>query len=337
MTVSDCIRTYFDEYLPHIKGASPQTIVTYRQCFGLFLKFAANNCQRPVLRLEMTDLTAELIFSFLNHLEQDRHNTARSRNLRLAAIKSLAKMIRLLYPEHRHMAEMILNIPQKRYQKRLIGFFTHDEAMQIFAAVDLKQKDGFRDYAVLHLLYDSGARASEVATLTIDSFDSHKHTLAILGKGNRYRLIELWPKTVQIMQRYIEKYRRTSRVENCLFLNQRSQPLTRHGIYRICKKHLEKCFSPKRLATINPAHSFRHSCAVNMLLSGSSLTDIKNRLGHANLGSTMVYLHMSLPRKKEVQKRFLLYTRSTIASDDQIDALLDWENKQETLNWLDSL
>lgn len=339
MTFSDCIQTYFDEYLPHIKGASPRTIASYRQCFSLFLKFASRHCHRPVLQLEMSDFTAELIFSFLNHLEHDRNNTTRSRNHRLAAIKSLAKMIRLLYPEYRHIARMILNIPQKRCQKRLIGFFNHDEVMQVFGAVDLKKKDGFRNYAILHLLYDSGARASEIATLTLGGFDAYKRTLAILGKGNRYRMIELWPKTVQILQRYIERHRRgpQTRHKDTLFLNQRSQPLSRHGIYRFCRKYLEKCFSPKRLVFINPAHSFRHSCAVNMLLSGSSLTEIKNRLGHENLESTMVYLKMNLPRKKEVQKRFIRYTLSTIAADNQIDELLDWENKQETLNWLDSL
>ncbi|MFV9692147.1 MAG: tyrosine-type recombinase/integrase [Desulfobacteria bacterium] len=116
-------------------------------------------------------------------------------------------MIRLMCPEHRETAELILNIPQKRYRKRLIGYLTPDEILKVFQSVDLKEKQGVRDYAILHLLYDSGARASEIATLDIDYFDPQKRTLAILGKGNRYRLIQLWPKTTELVVRYIKKYR----------------------------------------------------------------------------------------------------------------------------------
>ncbi len=248
-------------------------------------------------------------------------------------------MIRLLYPEHRQTAEMILNIPQKRCQKRLIGFLTHDEVLKVFGAVDLKRKEGFRDYTILHLLYDSGARASEIAALKLEDFDPQKRTLAVLGKGNRYRLIALWPKTTVLVKWYIENYRLAAKVlyKDSLFLNQRKEPLTRHGIHRICKKHLKKSFTEKRLKYINPVHSFRHSCAVNMLLSGASLTEIKNHLGHENLGSTMIYLHMNLPQKREVQKRFIEYTQSNLSDDSKIDELIDWENKEEILNWLDSL
>jgi integrase/recombinase XerD len=339
MTLADCIRIYFDQYLPHIKGAGEQTIASYRQAFTLFLKFAAKHYSRSVKKLQMQDLTSQLIFCFLNHLEAERKNCARSRNHRLAAIKSLAKMIRLLYPEYRHTAEMILNIPQKRCQKKLIGFLTHDETMQVFSVVDFKKHDGFRDYTILHLLYDSGARASEIANLKLDYFDAHQQTLAILGKANRYRIVELWPKTTQLLKTYIENYRPRPHVlhRNSLFLNQRRQALSRHGIYRICKKYLEKSFPQKRLLFINPAHSFRHACAVNMLLCGESLTTIKNQLGHENLNSTMIYLHMNLTKKKEVQKRFIQFTQSTIATDSKMDELLDWQNKEKTLNWLDSL
>jgi len=339
MILSQCLEAYFDHYLPHIKGASGQTIASYRQCFTLLLRFAAKYHKLPVKQLQIKDLTRDLIFAFLCHLEQDRKNSARSRNNRLAALKSLAKMIILLYPEHREVAEAIVTIPQKRCQKKLIGFFTHDEVLKIFSAVDLKANEGFRDYAILHLLYDTGARASEIAALKLDYFEPQKQTLAILGKGNRYRIVELWPVTTHVLKGYIESYRPTPKAyhKDILFVNQRRAPLTRHGIHRICKKYLQKSFPDKRLESINPAHSFRHSCAVNMLLAGASLTEIKNQLGHENLSSTMVYLQMNLPKKREVQKRFIEYTQSNIVESQKIEELLDWENKQETLSWLDSL
>lgn len=339
MNLTACVRQFFEQYLPRIKGASPQTIETYQHALTLFLKFAASHQGKLVRELCVKELTFELIYGFLNHLEDDRNNSARTRNHRLAALKSLAKMIRLLYPEQRKIAEMILSVPQKRCQKRLVGFLSHDDVLKVFASVNLKRSDGFRDYTLLHLLYDTGARASEIAALTLSDFDPGKRTLAILGKGNRYRMVPLWPKTTQLLSRYIKRYRPDPGVlhKDALFVNQRREGITRHGIYRICLTHLEKSLDPKQLKYINPAHSFRHSCAVNMLLSGASLTEIKNHLGHEKLESTMTYLHLDLQKKKEVQKRFIDYTRSSFSDDPVLNQFLDWEKKEEILDWLDTL
>ncbi len=330
---------FFDQYLPRIKGSSTNTIKGYRDTFTLFLPFAAKYLSQKIDTISVDQLTPDLILAFLDFLEAQRHNTAQTRNHRLAVLKSLAKMIRFMYPEKREVAERILNIPQKRTQKQLIGFLYQEEIFSIFDAVDLKKKEGFRDYTILHLLYDSGARASEIATLNLDYFDPQQKTLVILGKGNRFRLINLWPKTTELIKLYIQKYRPAPAplYQHRLFINQREKGFTRHGIYRLCKKHLTKALSPKRLKDINPAHSFRHSCAVNMLASGASLSDIKNHLGHDNIQSTMVYLHMDLTRRREVQKKFIEYSQSVLAHDPKIDELIAWENEAETLNWLDSL
>jgi integrase/recombinase XerD len=339
MKLTICIHQYFDQYLPRIKGASNETLNSYRDAFTLFLSFASQHLAVATKELKIENLTPDLIFAFLDHLENHRNNGARTRNSRLAAIRSLSKMIRLMYPEYRETAELMLNIPQKRYRKRLIGYLTPDEILKVFQSVDLKKKQGVRNYTILHLLYDSGARASELATLKIDYFDPKKRTLAILGKGNRYRLIELWPKTTKLLVRYIKYYRANPKplYTDRLFINQRGEEFTRHGIYRICKKYLAMSVSAKRFKDLSPAHSFRHSCAVNMLSAGASLTEIKNHLGHENLESTMVYLKLNLSRKKQVQKKFVEYTQSILSDDPKIEELIDWENKEETLNWLDSL
>jgi integrase/recombinase XerD len=280
-----------------------------------------------------------LILDFLNYLESQQNSSVQTRNHRLAVLKSFAKMIRFMHPEKRETAERILAIPQKRAQRKLIGFLYPEEMIKVFASVDLKKDQGLRDYCLLHLLHDSGARASEIATLKLDYFDYQNKTLAILGKGNRYRLIKLCPKTVELLKLYISKYRKTPKpfYRHRLFINQRGEELTRHGIYRLCKKYLFMTLPPKRLKDINPAHSFRHSCAVNMLASGSSTSEIKIHLGHENAQSTMLYLHMDLSCKREVQKKFIEYTQSILAHDPKIEELIDWENKEETLKWLDSL
>ena len=339
MKLSTCLNQFFVKYLPHIKGSSQQTIHAYRDAYRLLLPFAADYHQIKIASLRIEHLSVELILSFLNHLEEKRKNTARTRNLRLVAIKSLAKMIRFMYPQYRKLAEQILSIPQKRMQKKLIGYLYPEEIMDVFNVVDLKKSEGLRDYCLLHLLFDSGARATEIATLNIDYFDDHNQTLAILGKANRFRQIKLWPKTCELITLYIQKYRSTPRplYRHRLFINQRGQALTRSGIHRLCQKYLRRALPPKRLNSINAAHSFRHSRAVNMLCCGQSITDIKNRLGHENINSTMVYLHMDLTHKRAVQKKFIQYAQSTLKHDPKLDELIDWDHKEDILAWLDNL
>ena len=308
---------------------------TYR----LLLPFASEYYHIKIASLRIEHLSVEMIIAFLNHLEQDRKNTARTRNLRLVAIKSLAKMMRFMHPQYRKRVEQILAIPQKRMQKKLIGYLYPEELMDVFNVVDLKKNEGLRDYCLLHLLFDSGARATEIATLNIDYFDANNQTLAILGKGNRFRQIELWPKTCELITVYLQKYRTTPRplYRHRLFINQRGQAFTRSGIHQLCKKYLQRVLPPKRLQHIHPAHSFRLSRAVNMLCCGNSITDIKNRLGHENINSTMVYLHMDLTHKRAVQKKFIQYAQSTLKHDPKLDELIDWDHKQDILAWLDSL
>ncbi len=339
MNLSDAIHQFFDHYLPHLKGVSQQTIASYRDAFTLFLPFAARHHHVSVQHLQVEHLSFDVIVAFLNHIQDHRRNSPRTRNQRLAAIKSFAKMISLIYPDHKDIAQVIRNIPQKRAQKKLIGYLIPDEILKVFQSVNLKQPGGFRDYAILHLLPDSGARAGEIAALKLDYFDPDHNTLAILGKGNRYRQIRLLPKTVELIALYIDRYRTTPRplYQNSLFINQRGQALTRHGIHRMCKKYLTMALPEKRLKTLSPAHSFRHSCAINMLSRGKDLTEIKNRLGHEKLETTMAYLRLELHDKAELQKTFIEFTASRIAFDKNVEELLDWEKKEETLAWLDTL
>ena len=339
MKLSPCIRQFFDQYLPHIKGGSEHTLMAYRDAFRLFLRFAAKFYGIKIKSLRVEHLSSVLIIAFLEDLQKERKNLVKTRNHRLAALKSFAKMLRFKYPEQREVADTILNIPQKRAQKPLIGFLYQDEILKVFQAVGLKTKEGFRDYVLLHLLYDSGARATEMATLNLDYFDSQNKTMAILGKGNRFRLVQLEPKTCHLLQLYIRKYRISPLplYQDRLFINQRGEALTRHGIYRICKKYLEKSLSPKRLNNINPVHSFRHSRAVNMLYSGHTITDIKNHLGHDSIQSTEIYLHLDLNRRRHIQNRFIKHMQSVLTDDSKIEELLQYENEGDLMVWLDSL
>jgi site-specific recombinase XerD len=339
MRLSSCVEQFFNLYHFRIKGSSQRTIEAYREALTLFLPFAANYYSIKVASLSIDHLSLEVILAFLDYLESDRNNAANTRNQRLAVIKSLAKMIRLMYPQHRKVADIILSIPQKKSQKKIVGFLYVEEIFAVYDAVDLKKNLGFRDYTILHLLADAGARASEVAMLKIDYFNPTQKTLTILGKANKFRLIQLSQKTTDLIKRYITRYRPHPKpiYQHCLFINKHARPLTRKGIYLMCQKYLSIAVKPKRLNMIHPVHSFRHACAINMIASGKSVSEVKNHLGHEDVQSTMIYLKLDLRTKKAVQKKFIDYSQSTLKHDPKIDELIDWEHKKQTLAWLDSL
>jgi len=337
--LSALIHRFFAQYLPHIKGVSAHTTKAYRDAFKLLVPFATQYHDIKFESLRLKHLSSDLVVAFLNQTEKVRNNQPATRNSRLAAIKSFAKMIRFVSPQHTQLADAILNIPQKRSLKPLIGFLYNDEILKVFGAVNTESKEGLRDYALLHLLYDSAARASEIAALDVDSFNPERRTIAILGKGNRPRLVGLEPRTVQLLQLYIKSYRIAPKpsFQHRLFINQRRGQLTRHGIYRICRKYLSTALEPKRLKTISPVHSFRHSRAMDWLHQGEPITEIRNRLGHDNVQSTMVYLQLDLNHKRLIQKEFVDYMKSDLTIDHKIDELLAGENMQDLLDWLDSL
>jgi len=265
------------------------------------LPFSAQYFSIKIESLKTYHLSQNVILAFLDYLENQRNNIARTRNQRLGAIKSFSKMIRLFYPDHSDLIEKIMKIPEKKTQ-------------------------GFRDYTILHLLYDSGARASEIANLNIDYFDPQHKTLAILGKGNRYRLINICTKTVQLIRLYIIKYRIVPKhmYHNHLFINQRREKFSRSGINKICKNYLSYALPEERVKMLNPVSSFRHSCAVDMLCSGKSPDEIKYHLGHQSINSTMVYLHLDLNRPRNLQKKMIEYSQSILP-------------KEKILAWLDKL
>ncbi len=339
MRLTTCVQQFFDLYHFRIKGSSQRTIKAYRQTLALFLPFAAKFYSIKIASLSIDHLSLPLILAFLDYLQTDRNNAANTRNHRLAVIKSLAKMIRLMYPQKCQIADAILAIPQKKSQKKIVGFLYVEEILDVYEAVDLKKPLGFRDYTILHLLADSGARASEIAMLKLDYFNPHQKTLTILGKANKFRLIKLSQKTTDLIKRYITRYRPHPKpiYQHCLFINKHARPLTRKGIYLMCRKYLSIAVNPKRLNMIHPVHSFRHACAINMIASGKSVSDVKNHLGHENVQSTMIYLKMDLRTKRAVQKKFIEYHQSTLKHDPKIDELIDWEHKKQTLAWLDSL
>ena len=155
MRLTTCVEQFFDLYHFRIKGSSQRTIKAYRQALALFLPFAAKYYAIKVGSLSIDHLCLQLILSFLDYLQSDRSNAANTRNQRLAVIKSLAKMIRLMYPQKRQIADIILAIPQKKSQKKIVAFLYIEEIFAVYQAVDLKKPlGGNRGTSVIYLHFN---------------------------------------------------------------------------------------------------------------------------------------------------------------------------------------
>jgi integrase/recombinase XerD len=156
------LQAFFTERLATQRQASPHTISGYRDTMRLLLAFATERTGKPPSRLELSDLDVRLISAFLDHLEHERHNSARTRNVRLAAIRSLFRYAALRHPEHAEVIQRVLAIPAKRFDRALITFLTKDEVHALLAAPELSTPTGRRDHALLLTAIQTGLRVSEL-------------------------------------------------------------------------------------------------------------------------------------------------------------------------------
>lgn len=305
------IRYFFKEYLPDHRGASPNTIKSYRDTFKLFLEWLAQNGKAADGRLFVEPISKDIL-DFLKHLEKKRSNSVSTRNNRLAALKAFFAMCYIMRPATKPTLEVLQLIPMKKTNTPLIDFFEHEDVLKMLAAVDRLKSGGQKDFLILNLLYDSGMRASELATVRLSGFDPEQGTLEIIGKGNRWRKIRLWPRTVQLMNEYIELWRNTPKplYHETLIINRNGEPLTRSGVRKICIKYLKLAGIKKHMesAKRSPAHSWRHTAAVNMIRQGYSLLDVSVRLGHRSTDTTQKYLQLDLSVKRERIEELVQFT-----------------------------
>lgn len=320
------VQCFFKEYLIKHRGVSTNTVKSYRDTFTLFCKWLAENKRKTELPID--EISIEDILSFLKMLEAQRRNTPKTRNLRLAAIKSFYSMCFMKGAVDRRKYDSIEFIPMKKSIKPLIDFFEHEDVEKMLASVDHDTASGARDFVVLNLLYDAGLRASEIAQLQIKNYDPINETLEVFGKGNKWRKIKIWSRTNQILQNYIYNIRAQPKplFRDHLIISHRREALTRFGIHKICSKYLLKANVPKQLvaAKRSAAHSWRHTAAVNMLRMGMSLQEIKVRLGHEQIDTTTKYLNLDLSIKREKINELVKFYESTPVP---VTSLINYESK----------
>jgi site-specific recombinase XerD len=294
------IEAFFTELLMRQRQVSPNTIASYRDSFCLLFNFAKQRLNKEPSVLSIEDLDAAFIGSFLNHIENDRGNCARSRNVRLAAIHSFFKYIALQDPIHSALIQRVLAIPTKRFERKLIDFLTKPEIEALLAAPDQSTWGGRRDSTLLSLAIQTGLRVSELIGLTCKDIvlDSGAH-VRCQGKGRKDRCTPLRKDLVVTLRSWLRE--RSGHPDDPLFPNARGGFLSRDGVEYLLAKHVavagKQCPSIEK-KRISP-HVLRHTAAMELLQHGVDITVIALWLGHESPETAQVYVQANLKMKEK--------------------------------------
>ena len=298
-TLAPTLQAFFTQRLLCERQASPHTIAAYRDSFRLLLSFTTARLGKTPSQLLLTDLDVTVIDAFLNHLEHDRGNSARTRNARLVAIHSLFRFAELRHPEHVHMIQRVLAIPAKRQQRTEVSFLTPIEVDALLAAPDRTTRLGRRDHALLVLAVQTGLRVSELVGLR--RCDAHLDRGAHVrchGKGRKDRVTPLAAQTVTVLQVWLREL--AGGPHTALFPSQLGRPLSRDAVERLLAKHTRAAaVACPSLGTkrVSP-HVLRHTAAMRLLEAGIDSSVIALWLGHESVQTTQVYLHAHLALKE---------------------------------------
>lgn len=305
MTVlAPTLQAFFTERLITQRHASPHTVAAYRDTFRLLLGFAEDRTGTAPSKLRVADLDAELIGAFLDHLETDRSNSARTRNARLAAIHSFFRYAALRHPEHAAIIERVLAVPPKRFERNTVSFLTDIEVEALLAAPDRSTWLGRRDHALLVCAIQTGLRVSELAGLRCAdlALGTAAHVRCV-GKGRKERATPLTATTVEILRAWLKERRPVP--ADPLFVTTRGRALSRYGIDAVIDRHVRTATvsCPSLASKRVSAHTLRHTAAMRLLHAGVDTTVIALWLGHESVETTQMYVHADLTLKERALAR----------------------------------
>jgi len=298
------VQAFFTDRLLRQRCASPHTIAGYRDAFRLLLRFALEQLGKAPTELEVEDLDAPFIGEFLDHLEARRGNSARTRNARLAAIRSFFRYVALNEPAHALLCQRILAMPSKRHERRTIEFLDRQEIDALLAAPDPSTWTGRRDRTLLLVAVQTGLRVSELIGLRNQDvvLGTGAH-VRCEGKGRKQRCTPLRKDAVVMVEAWQRERRGFS--EDPLFPSLRGGFLSRDAVERLVAKHVAaaqpRCPSLKR-KKVTP-HVLRHTAAMELLQHGVDRSVIALWLGHESVETTQMYLHADLRLKEQALAR----------------------------------
>jgi len=298
------LQAFFTERLTRQRRASGHTIAAYRDTWRMLLGFAARRAGKPPSRLDLADLDAPAVAAFLDHLENDRGNSIRTRNARLAAIHSAFSYAALRHPEHAALIARVLAIPAKRADKALVTWLTEEEADALLTAPSRATRTGRRDHAMLHLAIVTGLRVSELTALTRDHIQlgTGPHVICN-GKGRKQRITPLTAPVVTVMREWLKEL--PAGPGQILFPGRTRARLSRDAIERRLTLHAgtAAAICPSLNTKKITPHTLRHTAAMRLLHAGVDISVIALWLGHEQTETAQIYLHADLALKEKALAR----------------------------------
>jgi site-specific recombinase XerD len=303
-TLAPWIRRFLMEYLIGERNLARNTQRSYRDAVRLLVVFTADKVHKKVDELLIPDINADLLRAFLRHLEEKRSCSISSRNQRLAAIHALVSFIAERCPEYLDWCAQLRTVKAKRSAPRPVCYLEKPEIDALLEAPSPATKLGYRDRALLLFLYNSGARAEEAAKVCIENLSLHwgadgtLSSVRLHGKGGKVRICPLWASTTNSLRHLVAG----RNVKERVFLNRRSEPLTRFGIHEIVTRYARAAVNrvpEMRKKRIGP-HTIRHTTATHLLRAGVDINTIRAWLGHVSINTTNIYAETDLEMKAKV-------------------------------------
>ena len=329
-TLANFIKRFFSHYLPLQKGLATNTLMAYRDAMKLLLGYASDTLNKNVEQLGVEDINESLVLGFLDHVENTRGCSPRTRNARLAAIRALSGFMAREEPTLLLHSQTIRTIPLKRTEHKTVDYLEEKEMQALLNAVDIHSRTGVRDKALLLLLYNTGARVSEIVQLKLPDLRlDGVAQVKLLGKGKKYRSCPLWPETLEALHDYLQQRTAKDPTAQQLFLNTNASPVARFGVRHILGKYTAKAKNQcPSLAekTVSP-HTLRHTTAMHLLRAGNDINMVSYWLGHADINTTHLYLEIDMEMKRRMLQKMEAPT---------VKKPLPWQ-KPDVLQWLNAL
>ena len=298
------VQMFFAEHLTQQRALSPRTVATYRDAFMRFLDFVQVHCAKSPDALKLTDLTPELILAFLDHLEHERHNTVRSRNARLAALRAFLKFAAHRDISSLHVIERALGVPMKRFERPMLKFLSREHMLAVIGQPGSSWLTQ-RDHLLLGLLYNTGARVSEIIGVHVaDVVLDGAACVHLSGKGRKQRSVPLWRSTVREVRAWLKRNPQL-RPTSALLPNRNGEAMTRSNVTQrlsLAVRVAAKSNSELTRRHISP-HTIRHSTAMHLLQSGVDISVIALWLGHESPTTTHHYVEADLAMKDRALAR----------------------------------
>lgn len=327
------VQDFFQDYLGAHRGLSSHTVTSYRDALKLFLIFVAQQAGKHTTSLTLDDLRAESVLAFLDDIEATRNNSVRTRNIRLAALRTFFRYLAMQDPLRAGQYQRIVAIPIKQAPQPVMEYLEVHEVKAILGAIDRKHAAGRRDYVLISLLYNTGARVQEICDLRVANLRlAAPPIVTLIGKGSKTRHVPLWPETASLLREHLQERGIFTESQACLFVNARGEPLTRYGIRHIIQTRVATALPscPSLVGKRVSPHTLRHATAMHLLQSGVDLAVIKSWLGHVNLATTHGYVEIDMEMKRKA-----LSACTPLDNPEKLQRLV--EQNKDIISWLETL